>query len=218
MTPLYTEEQFNLAKSRDKLPHRCVSCGKTFYKIKYDIQKSLKQGSIHKTKYCSIDCMKNKKKLVCENCNKEFTRIPSQIKRSNKHFCSQSCSAIYSNSHKSFGATRSKLEKWIELQLTSLYPKLEISYNKTNEIGAELDIYIPSLKLAFELNGIFHFLPIFGEEKLTQVQKSDKNKIKLCQEHKISLCIIDTSSQKYFKENSSKKYLDIITNIISKND
>ena len=35
-----------------------------------------------------------------------------------------------------------------------------------------------------------------------------------CYKRQIDLCIIDTSSQKYFKERTSKKFLDIITNII----
>jgi hypothetical protein len=80
---------------------------------------------------------------------------------------------------------------------------------------SELDIYIPSLKLAFELNGIFHYEPIFGNEKLNKIQKNDNNKFLKCQEKNISLCIIDTSSQKYFKEQTSKKILDIIINIIN---
>ena len=70
------------------------------------------------------------------------------------------------------------------------------------------------MKLAFELNGIFHYEPIFGNEKLSKIQKNDTNKFLKCQEKNISLCIIDTSSQKYFKEQTSKKFLDIITNII----
>lgn len=73
------------------------------------------------------------------------------------------------------------------------------------------------MKLAFELNGIFHYEPIFGNEKLNKIQKNDNNKFFKCQEKNISLCIIDTSSQKYFKEQTSKKFLDIITNIINQN-
>jgi len=45
-----------------------------------------------------------------------------------------------------------------------LYPDLVIHFNKKDAINSELDIYIPSLKLAFELNGIFHYEPIFGKE------------------------------------------------------
>ena len=71
------------------------------------------------------------------------------------------------------------------------------------------------MKLAFELNGIFHYEPIFGNDKLNRTRKNDNNKFLKCQEQNINLCIIDTSSQKYFKERTSKKFLDIITNIIN---
>ena len=80
-------------------------------------------------------------------------------------------------------------------------------------IDAELDIYIPSLNLAFELNGIFHYEPIFGEKKLNSTKNNDKRKFQACLEKNIELCIIDTSTQKYFKENTSKIYLDIILKI-----
>ena len=77
-----------------------------------------------------------------------------------------------------------------------------------------MDIYLPSLKLAFELNGIFHYEPIFGDNKLSQIQNNDSNKFMKCQWHNISLCIIDVSSFIHFKELGAKKYLDIITTII----
>jgi hypothetical protein len=106
------------------------------------------------------------------------------------------------------------LEIYLEEQLTILYPNLIIDYNKTNAIEAELDIYIPSLNVAFELNGPFHYEPIFGLDKLNKTQSNDQNKFKLCIEHKIDLCVIDTSTHRYFKEKYTKKYLDIINNII----
>lgn len=70
------------------------------------------------------------------------------------------------------------------------------------------------MKLAFELNGIFHYEPIFGESKLNKIQQNDINKFQKCQENRISLCIIDTSSQKYVKEQTSIKFLNIIKEII----
>ena len=79
----------------------------------------------------------------------------------------------------------------------------------------ELDIYIPSLKLAFELNGIYHYEPIHGSDKLNKIQNNDNRKFQACAEQGISLCIIDTSSQSYFKENTSEKFLKIIINIIN---
>lgn len=161
----------------------------------------------------------NNKKInvCCANCNKIFEKTPSQIKasKSGNHFCSRSCAATYNNTHKKYGTRISKLEKWLQTELTKLYPNLEILYNNKEIINSELDIYIPTLKLAFELNGVFHYEPIFGESKLNQIQNNDQRKFQACLEKGIELCIIDTSQQKYFKEKTSKKYLNIVTKIIN---
>jgi hypothetical protein len=129
-------------------------------------------------------------------------------------FCSRRCAGVYWSKHKIIGTCRSKMERWIEEQLTQKYPNLLIDYNKTNTINAELDIYIPSLKLAFEFNGIFHYEPIFGYEKLKSYQTNDNRKIQACLENKIELCIIDTHTSTYFKKERDKKFLDIVIKII----
>ena len=97
----------------------------------------------------------------------------------------------------------------------SSYSNLDFIFNSKNAINSELDIYIPALNLAFELNGIFHYEPIYGVKKLTSIQNNDNRKFRACLEKGIELVIIDTSNQIYFKEKSSKKYLDIISNIIN---
>ncbi len=134
---------------------------------------------------------------------------------SKNNFCSQSCAAIYNQSHKTHGYRRSKLEIWLEVELNKLYPSLEIHFNRKDAINSELDIYIPSLKLAFELNGIFHYEPIYGEEQLKKIKNNDTRKYQACLERGIELCIIDTSKIKYFKESTSKPILDIISKIIN---
>jgi len=93
----------------------------------------------------------------------------NQFKKTNNHFCSRSCAATYNNTHKNTGTKISKLEIWLQTKLTEQYPNLEIHYNRKDTINSELDIYIPSLKLAFELNGIFHYEPIYAEDKLNQI-------------------------------------------------
>jgi len=57
--------------------------------------------------------------------------------------------------------------------------------------------------------------PIHGEDKLEQIQNNDNRKFQACHERGIELCVIDTSQQKYFKEKSSIKYLNIIIKIIN---
>lgn len=215
--------EYNQAKSRTKLPCQCNGCQKTFYVSKREITRALLDTKKNRSSFCSRICCNNnhvnkgkppKQNVRCLQCNTPFLKYQGQIKRQSKHFCSHSCNAKYHNSHKTVGTRRSKLEKWIETQLTILYPTLQVDYNKTSAINAELDIYIPSLKLAFELNGIFHYEPIYGENKLSKIQTNDKNKFELCHSRQISLCVIDTSQQKYVKEKTSRKYLIIITNII----
>ena len=65
-------------------------------------------------------------------------------------------------------------------------------------------------------NGIFHYEPIYGLEKLQSIQNNDTRKFQACLERGIELCIIDSSSQKIFSEKSSRKYLEIIVTIINK--
>lgn len=220
MKPLYTKEQFKNSKSKDKLPCECYNCKNVFYTRKNLIKQNLDgNDKFNSNRFCSIKCSseyrKTLQKLTCLNCNKEFEKILSQIKKSKNHFCSHSCSATYNNVHKTHGTRRSKLEKYLKEKLPNLYPNLHIDFNKKDAINSELDIYIPSLKLAFELNGIFHYEPIFGDEKLNQTQNNDQRKFQACAEQNISLCIIDVSKQKYFKESTSQEFLNIIIDIIN---
>lgn len=167
-------------------------------------------------KFCSKKCFGksrvNKITVECVNCKTSLQRIPSSIGKN--VFCSKSCSATYNNLHKTTGNRRSKLEIWLEQQLPKIYPNLKFAFNDKQTINSELDIYIPSLMLAFELNGIYHYEPIHGDIKFEQIQNNDKRKFQACLEHNIELCIIDNSSLKYNKPDKFKKYLDIIINII----
>lgn len=198
----------------------CEKCKKEFYMN--DLKKYRQKIRDMKRKnakcYCA-ECRSTKTKLEfeCYVCRKKIQRYKSQTKKSNNCFCSASCAASFNNCSRIKGNRRSKLEKWLEEHLTILYPNLEIHFNRKDAINSELDIYLPSLKLAFELNGIFHYEPIYGPEKLSQIQNNDNRKFQACLEKGIELCIIDTSSQKYFKEKNSQKFLEIIKTMISKN-
>lgn len=198
----------------------CKQCEKNFEIDERYFKNKKKRNGIG-SEFCSIAChgkfrTDNYTKIVkCKNCDKEVVKYSSDIKRSKSgnFFCSNSCSSSYNNKNKKFGLRRSKLENWIENELNKKY-KFEIIYNGKDAIQSELDIYIPSLSLAFELNGIFHYEPIYGEEKLNQVKNNDGRKFQACLERKIELCIIDVSGSKKFKPERDKKYLDIIINLI----
>ncbi len=223
MTPLYTPDEFQKSKCSDLLPFECKNCKTTYYKRQHHIRSILSGGG--DTNYCSRKCMgagyaEPRHLFECEQCGGVAECSNGHLALRERtglrhHFCSSSCNASYQNAHKTRGDKRSKLERWIETQLTTLYPVLEIHYNRRDAIKGELDIYIPSLKLAIELNGIFHYEPIYGEEKLNRTQTNDTRKFQACLERGIELCIIDTSKMSYFKESRCKPYLDIIINVMS---
>ncbi len=138
----------------------------------------------------------------------------SELKKTPNSFCCQSCAATYNNKNKTHGTRRSKLEIYLEEELKSKYNNLDIHFNRKDTINSELDIYIPSMKLAFELNGIFHYEPIYGDKKLNQIQNNDTRKFQACLEKGIEMCIIDVSSLVYFKPANTKKFLDIVCGLI----
>lgn len=256
MIAKYTEQEYQQAKSVDKLNCECESCHQIFQVSKREITRVLNNdnypnyarycskkcaGAIrsriveykceycgksynqqlsaykrHKHHYCSQECKHRAMVNVikCHQCGKEIELINSKIKLSGKHFCSNTCTGKYNAAHRTWGNSRSKLEQWLEPELKSLYPKLEIHFNRTDTIKAELDIYIPSLKLAFELNGVFHYEPIYGVEKLQYIQNNDKRKFQACLERGIELCIIDNTSVKHFTPQQGYRFLDIISGII----
>ena len=205
-------------KCRDNIECKCEYCNEIFY-IKKNLAMRHFKNSPNVGKFCSRKCADVRKRkrvnLTCKQCGDEYERNSCYNKTINT-FCSKSCSATYNNTHKTKGYRRSKLELWLEEQLTKTYLNLEIHFNKTDTINSELDIYIPSLKLAFELNGIFHYEPIYSEEKLKRTQNNDQRKFQACLEKKIELCIIDVSKINYFKLKHSKYFLDIIIQLINK--
>lgn len=222
MKPLFTESELQKAKSNDLLPCECYFCGNIFYKkskyIKHRLKFPESQGSIS---FCNQKCSQNfrNKSIIidCKNCGNHFSKTQSELKRHPNSFCSRSCSATYNNRHKNSGTRRSKLEVYLEGKLKEIYPELEIDFNKTDAIGSELDIYFPTLRLAFELNGIFHYEPIYGTEKLSKIQTNDSLKFQECIKKRIGLCVIDTSSISYFKPEKANSFLRIITEIVNEN-
>ena len=83
------------------------------------------------------------------------------------------------------------------------FPHLDLLPNDKNMLnGYEVDIAIPSLKIAIEWNGIVHFQPIYGKEKLTNIQMRDKEKSELAAEKGINLIVIPdlVSTKTYVKE------------------
>lgn len=206
---------------------RCVQCNCEFERESKEVAKNERRKL---RLFCSRRCNGNFKSQErkgktldgkdaprtvsnCAQCGITIERTPSHIKNYKNVFCNHSCATRYQNAHKTTGCRRSKLEKWLEIQLNTIFFD-QILYNDKTTINSELDIYLPYLGLAFELNGIFHYEPIYGKEKLNQIQNNDTRKFQACLERGIELCIIDTSQFKYFKEEKAKIFLNIILETI----
>lgn len=201
-----------------KIELECPECLKPFFRSKNVIQSKFGKYNKNNKIYCSFECSaKHKtyaKNVLCKQCNKNFIKSLNQIKKIKNHFCSRSCAAKYNNTHKVKGYRRSKLEQWLEITIKKIFPNIEMICNGT-DINHELDIYFPKLKLAVELNGIFHYKAIYGINKLISTQDNDNKKIQACLEANIHLLIIDTSFQKRFTPKTSTKFLNEICNEIN---
>lgn len=215
---LISENELLNGRCSDLIPIKCDICSKIYSKQQKFVKSRFKLYPNAKH-HCSLECtskaFSRKIEVSCKQCGKSFLKRIKQLKKSPNSFCSCSCAATFNNSHKKYGYRRSKLEKFLEEKLVVLYPSLEFHFNRKDAINSELDIFIPSLSLAFELNGIFHYEPIYGNDQLQSIQNNDKRKFQACLEKKIELCIIDTSSLSYFKPANAQKYLDIVCNIVN---
>jgi very-short-patch-repair endonuclease len=152
--------------------------------------------------------------LTCDNCGDSFEKRKSLYKEGTGHFCGSSCAASFNNKHREQGKKTSRLEKWLNPRLQNNFPGLEIHFNKKNAINSELDIYIPSLKLAIELNGELHYKNIFSQSMLESIQKNDQEKVIACKEAGIELVVIDTSAAQYITTKLGYRYLIQVAGII----
>lgn len=137
--------------------------------------------------------------VSCTNCGTMYKKGYYETKRYNNNFCKHSCCAIYNNKRRTSGFKVSKLELFLqEHLLKERHSNLDFSFNDRHICdGYELDIYIPSLKLGFEINGIFHYKPIFGQDKLDNIVRKDIIKNSLCKNKKISLITIKDTSIRF---------------------
>jgi len=195
---------------------KCDYCEKQFDR---ELRQVTKKGRKHQ--FCNNECFtkfRNKSKTIsCKQCDKPFAKQLSQIKKTKNHFCSKSCSCIYQNTHKTTGYRRSKLEVHLEEQISIHYPNLNLITSDRKQLdGLELDFYFPDISLAIELNGIFHYQPIFGEDKFSKTKERDQRKFVLCDQKNIALAIIDSSSCSYLTQKAKDKYWSITQSIIDR--
>lgn len=214
-----TQGVFDTLKGSDLVLLTCSICSTEYQKTKKNVLQHNKRQA-NANLFCSSKCLgvfkttKNTVNTMCITCKEKITKKKNQFEKSSNHFCSRSCSTIFNNKNKSYGTRRSKLEEYLEKCLKETFPNLTIVYSGKEVIGSELDIYIPSLKLAFEIQGIFHYEPIFGQEKLDQIQKNDLLKVMKCREKDIELISINCSKQKNVTTETNQPFLKLIISII----
>lgn len=202
MKILIDSEQLRETKSRDKVPLMCALCQGVFFKPKNEIQRVIK-GNYHGScdfcsRKCTMDSRKKREFVKCTECNASFEKTLGRI--TNNNFCSQHCHGVFYQKNKKTGFRQSKAELFLIQLISSEFPNLRIEESNRKFIGLELDILIPDIKTAIEINGIVHFLPIYGSDKLNRIQVNDQNKEKLIKEKSFQLISLDISKLKTEKE------------------
>lgn len=138
--------------------------------------------------------------VPCTNCSKIIQRKLKTVEKQKYFYCNKKCQATYANKTYNragrFGKNRSKAEDDLALIISTEFPDLKIVKNDRSTIsgGLELDLWIPSLKIAIELNGPCHYIPLFGEEELEKTLFKDSFKKSECQKLSIHFFIINIMS------------------------
>ena len=87
MKPLYSDTDFDKAKSEDLLPCECSNCNNTFLKRKRVIQRAIRGKGNATGKFCSTSCaqIEKSKSIVfpCSECGSDVKRRESEISQNN---------------------------------------------------------------------------------------------------------------------------------------
>lgn len=100
-----TEQEFNSLKTIDKVNIQCQHCLSIFQSTKKKILSSYKYDN-RIIQFCSQKCSVGHRSVDksvvtnCKTCNTEITKRISEFNKSTNHFCSQSCSATFSNTNR----------------------------------------------------------------------------------------------------------------------
>lgn len=171
---------------------KCNYCKKIFAREARNQPKYKNRTNAYCNQKCSTLMQNQRVNTKCGFCQKSIIVKQAEIKKSKsgKSFCNRSCAASYNNKLKR-KSRRSKIEAKFCNLIIKEFPQLSILPNdKTMLDGLEVDVAIPSLKLAIEWNGIVHFKPIYGQTKLDKVQDKDTEKLKIASNKNINLIVI----------------------------
>lgn len=174
-------------------------------------------------KYCSVKCTINSQKtgsiVPCVFCKKSVFRIPSQIKVAKCIFCSSSCKGKY-YAQKNNGHRRSSSEIKLTEMIKLDFPNLPIDTNIRSVLDCrlEIDIWIPEIKLAIELNGPCHYFSLYGEKTFKRTLTNDEIKKKEILQKGYNLLIININQpDKIVKKLLEEQYNTVIKPLLISN-
>lgn len=163
--------------------------------------------------------------LMCLNCGETFYKTKREIEQVLNHcgsktldFCCKTCSANFLN--KTY-RHRSKFEIFLEEYLRANLPEylsnLPIVYNSRDlfpDDPHEVDIYLPTIKVAVEVNGTHHYKPIFGEKRFEETIKNDQAVESCCYRYGILLVIMNMKDMDHFNERDASQHAKALLDII----
>ena len=212
---LYCSRKCRDTSRTTKIEVPCYRCG-------IMVVRNLCDAEYYDKLYCSRNCStldKITRVLVdCCWCGEKVEKLQYQLKQviSKKYFCNNSCATKYKNLHTTNFCSRSQLEQFIESALKDRYPNLNIIFNDRCLDGKELDIHIPVLNIGIEINGIGHYLPIYGDEAFLKRQQYDLQKIQICKSRNIDFHVIDTKDHRHPNLENSQPYINQVIEIIDR--
>mgnify|MGYP001199210125 CR=1 FL=1 len=123
---------------------------------------------------------KDKRKQISADAKKRWDKIPPTKKREMQEMAGRALRQASIDGSKAEKSLKEKLEE----------NGYTVVLHKKNLIPGqyEIDLFLPELKTIIEIDGPQHFLPIWGEDKLQQVIKSDETKNGLLLSH--GYCVI----------------------------
>lgn len=126
----YTRDHFETTKSRDFLEAICPECNLSFLLTKHQLQTKWRRN-IEKLIYCSHNCSSLSKKAsietYCTNCNTIIYKNQSEFKKSENHFCTNSCSTSFNNQKRTVESNITRGNN-IHKSLTKKYKRVYVDF------------------------------------------------------------------------------------------